>query len=812
MIKENGVNITMNDQEFITKKHSLFDQYYDQLNPEQRKSVYSVNGPTLILAGAGSGKTTVLVNRLTHILRYGNGYEVHNGNFEINDALLDEMEKAKSLSRDELGDYLEKFSCDAPPPWAVMAITFTNKAAKEIKSRLIARLGDSDAASEIWAGTFHSICMRLMRRYGDAIGYSRDVGICDTDDTKKLITDCMKKLDIDTKNLPVKTVMTQISRAKDSLQSAADFSRESEGDFKRKTIARVYEMYEARLMESNLLDFDDIIMQTVNLLRCNDEIRTKLQNRFRYVMVDEFQDTNLAQLELTLLLSGGYNNIMVVGDDDQSIYKFRGATIENILSFDKKFDQVSVVRLEQNYRSTKNILSAANALIGNNTGRHQKKLWCDGEYGDQIHLVKLQNQIDEARYICDQINSRKAAKGCSYRDFAVLYRMNSQSRTIEQSLSRSGIPYRLLGGTRFFDRMEIRDILAYLCVINNPSDNIHLRRIINTPKRGIGDSSIEKAEMLASSLGITMMEIMRNASSYPTLPTTTAKAMSAFAGMIDNMRAEMKERTVSELIRFVIEESGYEKYIVSMGEAESDRLDNLGELVSTAVQYEESADEPSLAEFLLDVALVSDVDKYDENADAIVLMTIHSAKGLEFPCVFVPGMEEGIFPGHQAIFDATEVEEERRLAYVAVTRAKKELYLLHATERLLNGTTQYNQISRFIREIPEELIESEDKSRASSRLRFSTDDDMHAMKNASNKMGASRRSAVERNLGVIKKPSASAANFDVFNEGDRVRHVTFGAGTVLSKQKVGGDVMYHIKFDVVGEKKLMATYARLKAE
>ena len=806
----------MDDNRFTNLKHRLFSKYYEHLNPEQQKSIYSVNGPTLILAGAGSGKTTVLVHRLTHILRYGDGYNTHNGEFEITDEVCDEMEKALDLPHDELGKYLEKFAFNSPPAWSVMAITFTNKAANEIKSRLLSLMGDTENASDVWAGTFHSICMRIMRRYGDALGYSRDVGICDTDDAKKLITDCMKKLNIDPKNLPVKTVMNAISRAKDNLKNASEYAKEAENDYKAKLIARIYEMYEARLMESNLLDFDDIIMQTVNLLRYNDEIRQKLQNRFRYIMVDEFQDTNYAQLELTLLLSGGYNNIMVVGDDDQSIYKFRGATIENILSFDKKFDNVTVVRLEQNYRSTKNILNAANAIISHNEGRHPKSLWCDGEYGESIHLVKLQTQIDEAKYICDTVTDKVANGHGHYKDFAVLYRMNAQSRSIEQSFSRAGIPYRLLGGTRFFDRMEIRDVLAYLCVINNPADTVHLRRIINVPKRGIGDSSIEKAEMLASSLGVTMLEVMRNATSYPALPTASAKAMIAFTDLIDEIRSECRERTVSELIRYVIEYSGYERYITAMGEEGTDRLDNLGELVSTAVQYEEQADEPSLSEFLMDVALVSDVDKYDETADAVVLMTVHSAKGLEFPTVFVPGMEEGIFPGHQAIFDSSEIEEERRLAYVAVTRAKKELYLLHASERLLNGSTQYNQPSRFIREIPEELLEVDYRARTPSHFRFAADDDMHTIKKEKEKnegirMSGKRKEYVERNLG-ISKPAAPKVPLQVFEEGARVRHVTFGAGTVLSKQKVGGDIMYVIKFDIVGEKKLMATYARLKAE
>lgn len=803
-------------QRYLDLKHELFDLYYDNLNPMQRKSVYAVNGPTLILAGAGSGKTTVLVNRITHILRYGNAYHSDLVPDTVTDETISEMEKARELPREDLGIFLERFAFDVPPPWSVLAITFTNKAANEIKNRLASALGDdSDAAAEIWAGTFHSICMRLLRRYGDTVGYSRDVGICDTDDAKKLITDCMKKLNIDPKNLPVKSVMNQISRAKDNLISASEFSSQAGSDYKLKQIARIYEMYSARLIESNLLDFDDIIMQTVFMLKFNDELRTRMQNRFRYVLVDEFQDTNPAQLELTLLLSGGYDNIMVVGDDDQSIYKFRGATIENILSFDKRYeDNVSVIRLEQNYRSTKNILDAANAVIAKNTGRHPKELWCAGDEGDRLSLVRLPNQLDEAKYICDEVVDMVRDEGYNYRDFAVLYRMNSQSRSIEQALARAGVPYRLLGGTRFFDRAEIRDMMAYLCVINNPADNVHLRRIVNVPKRGIGASSLEKAEMLASSLGISMLELMKNATSYPTLPGAAAKSMVAFACMIEELRIAAEEGTVSELIRRVAELTGYEKMLEDLGEAEADRVDNLGELVSTAVQFEERIEVATLSEFLLDVALVSDVDKYDESADAVVLMTIHSAKGLEFPVVFLPGIEEGIFPGFQSIFDPSEVEEERRLCYVALTRAKKKLYLLHVRERMLNGSTQFNQLSRFAKELPDELLDEDDRAAVAGRhFSFGDEEEMHAIKAESRSpspLGSTRKRSLEKNLGAIKKTTPKPV-FEEFNVGDRVRHVTFGAGTVLSKRSMGADILYEIEFDTVGTKKLMATYARLSA-
>lgn len=792
----------------VCLKRELFDLYYSRLNDMQRKCIYAVDGPTLILAGAGSGKTTVLVNRIVHIIRYGDAY---NSEF-IPDGVSDsDMEAAKSLSHDELGLFLDKFAYNTPRPWEVMAITFTNKAAKEIKTRLSDAFGEgSEQAYDIWAGTFHSICMRLIRRYGDAMGYSRDAGICDTDDAKKLITDCMKKLNIDTKQLPVKSVMSTISRAKDQLMSASDFSAEAGNDFKLKQIARIYEMYSARLLEANILDFDDIIMQTVFMLKYNAEIRTKLQNQFKYVLVDEFQDTNLAQLELTTLLSGGYDNIMVVGDDDQSIYKFRGATIENILSFDKRYKDVRVIRLEQNYRSTKNILDAANYVIKNNEGRHAKNLWCDGGSGDPISLVKLQTQLDEAKYICDTITEKVSGGSASYRDFAVLYRMNSQSRSVEQAMAKAGIPYRLLAGTRFFDRQEIRDIVAYLCVINNPSDNIHLRRIANVPKRGIGDSSLSKADMLASSLGISLLELMKDASSHSALPTAAAHAMEEFARMMGEFRVMAEEGSVSELIRRVSEISGYENMLKAAGESEAERLENIGELVSMAAQYEQNADEPSLSEFLIDVALVSDVDKYDESADAVVLMTIHSAKGLEFPTVFLPGLEEGIFPGVQSFFDPEEVEEERRLCYVAITRAKRKLFILHVHERMLNGSTQYNKISRFAEEIPPELVEEESKC-SGKIFSFGNEKEMHSLRLRqngafTNSVSATKRKA-EQNLSPIKKTAAAPA--ESFSAGARVRHVTFGAGTVVSAKPMGGDIMYEIDFEKVGVKKLMATYARL---
>ncbi len=830
----------MTDNSFImaynAEKRKLFDKYYSFLNDMQKRAVYTVRGPLLILAGAGSGKTTVLVNRITHIIRYGDAYYSDALPAGANEDDLAEAVAAEDLDREALGQFLERYATDVPAPWSVLAITFTNKAANEIKARLAAALGEGNsAATEIWAGTFHSVCMRILRTYGDIAGFPRNIGICDTDDAKKLIGDCMKKLNIDPQNLPVRSVMNQISRAKDRLLGVAEYAAEAGQDFKRQQIAKIYEMYDARLRESGLLDFDDIIMKTVLLMRESEELRLKLQNKFRFVCVDEFQDTNAAQLELTMLLSGGYRNIMVVGDDDQSIYRFRGATIENILRFDTMFDSAKVVKLEQNYRSTKTILDAANSVIAKNEGRRGKNLWTDGERGEQISLTKLQNQMDEARYICDTITAEMLGGELAYRDFAVLYRTNAQSRSIEQAFAKSGIPYRLLGGQRFFDRMEIRDMIAYLCVIANPADSVHLRRIVNVPKRGIGETSFSKAEMIASAEGIPLLELLRNASRYPAISSAAAK-MTKFVDLIDTLRLETATSPVSLLIAKTAKLSGYEEMLVLAGEIERERLDNIGELVSTARTYEESAQTPTLAGFLEDVALVSDIDKYDETADAVVLMTIHSAKGLEFPVVFLPGMEESLFPGYRSVEDPDELEEERRLAYVAITRAKRKLYITHVHERMLNGSTQYNKLSRFAEEIPPWLLERSDKSfagrddgdyigdsfgfgsRGSGRS-YSFGGSGTTGRGTSGKSAfsgtSSGRAQSSRGRSIYQtqtKPAEKKAAAPAFAVGDRVRHATFGKGEITSVREMGGDTLYEINFDVTGPKKLMASFARLVRE
>ncbi len=791
-------------QSYLDAKKALFDKYYEKLNAKQREAVYHINGPLLILAGAGSGKTTVLVNRLAYIIRYGDAYNSNYYPADLNEELLGEMKSALNLEHDKLGEYLGKFAQNPPQAWQVMAITFTNKAAREIKERISAIFGaDSKEASEIKTGTFHSICVQILRKYGDNIGYDRNFTICDTDDSKKQILLCMKQLNIDEKLLPVKTVQNAISRAKDKLTGPEEYMANAGTDMKFKQIAQIYELYAAKLKSQNLLDFDDIIMQTVRLLTECDDVRTLLQNRYKYISVDEYQDTNSAQLELTLLLSAKNKNIMVVGDDDQSIYKFRGAVIENILNFDKNYDNTAVIKLEENYRSTQNILNAANSVIANNSGRLGKTLWTSGNEGDKIVIKNLGNQNDEGRYIAE-IVTNGIKDGGSYKDYAVLYRTNAQSRAVEQAFAKSGIPYRMLGGMRFFEHAEVKDIIAYLALINNPNDDLRLRRIINTPRRGIGEKSIQIAEALAQEEGCQLLEFLRRVKRYSAISSATANQMVNFVYMIDKFREFASSMKPSELIEYVVQESGYNKMLSEMTDIvdRDNRINNIGELVSAARIYEEGTEEPSLVEFLEDVALVSDVDKYDENADAVVLMTIHSAKGLEFPIVFLPGMEENIFPSFQTLLSPEEIEEERRLAYVAITRAKKKLYITHVRDRMLSGRTSSNELSRFAKEIPAELTDREDEIPGDAELRQL-------------RQRPVKQKPVNHFLNETSKPSPaltalkSQSSKTLFNPGDTVKHITFGVGTILSSKPMGGDTLYEIAFEKVGTKKLMATYAKL---
>ena len=784
----------MTEQEknrFLKAKRDLFDKYYSFLNEKQREAVYTVKGPVLILAGAGSGKTTVLTNRIAHILRYGDAYFSNEVPDFITQDDIEAHERAISLPTKELGNYLEVFSKNNCPPWAVLAITFTNKAANEIKTRLDNILEES--ASDIWAGTFHSICMRILRAHGSEIGYRPAFGICDTDDSKKLISRCMKDLNIDEKRLSIKVIMNEISKAKDILKDPEDYAYEVGNDAKYKDVARVYELYQKRLMDSNLLDFDDIIMKTVELFRNNPETLAFYQNKFKYVLVDEYQDTNYAQFVLVSCLADFYKNIMVVGDDDQSIYKFRGATIENILNFDAKYLDATVVKLEQNYRSTTNILNAANCVIKNNPHKHQKELWCQNEEGDKILVKETYTQNDESRFIIDKIIELRNKRNLDYRDFAILYRMNAQSMNLETMFAKSGIPYRMLGALRFYDRKEVKDIIAYLSIINNPSDNVRLRRIVNEPKRKIGDASFDVASKMAEELGIPTLELLKNATQYQAIPKMAANAMEQFARVIENLRDDCHTMPLNAFVRLVIKNTGYEAALIAQGQAEAERLENLDALCVAVKEYEDGAEEPSLSGFLEEVTLISDVDRYDENADAVTLMTIHSAKGLEFPIVFLPGMEEGVFPGQQSIAMPSEIEEERRLAYVAITRAKKTLIITHAKERMLYGMTQRNPLSRFVREIDPIYLDIK-KEKLSSFGGFEP---------------VQRQNKPQNLQGLFTsrpKTSAPPRAENLFSIGDRVKHMTFGEGTVLNVSPMGADHMYEIAFDNVGTKKLMANY------
>ncbi len=805
-LRNEGMAATMENnnlnRRFVRAKRSLFERMYEMYNSCQREAICTVKGPLLVLAGAGSGKTTVLVERIAHIVRYGNAYEEGDLPEGVGGEEIEAFEEAVKLSANEAAQALAAFPCDPCPPENILAITFTNKAANEMKERLKAKLGE-EVASKIWAGTFHSVCVKILRISGEHIGIKRNFTIYDTDDTKKLIASCVEKLQLDEKVFTPKAVMQVISRAKDRLLAPEELKRKAAGDFMTGKCAEIYEMYEGELQSAGALDFDDLIFMTVKLLKQSEKTREYYERKFRYVCVDEYQDTNRAQMELATLLSGGQGNLMVVGDDDQSIYRFRGATIENILQFENQFKNARVIKLEQNYRSTSNILNAANAVIAHNKGRHEKKLWCDRERGQLLTLKRLDNQNEEARYIINKISAQTGKTGQRrFSDFAVLYRINAQSNALENAFSRSGIPYRILGGTRFYERKEIKDVVSYLCVVHNPDDNLRLTRIINEPKRKIGATTLSAISELARFENKSMFEVMEQSESYPALSKAAGK-LKSFCELIRSLQKIAKEESLPALLERTVRDSGYEAMLLSEGITEIDRLENVRELLSSAVVYAESENAAGLEGFLEEVALVSDVDNYDENADAVVLMTAHSAKGLEFPVVFLPGAEEGIFPGLQSMHDEAELEEERRLAYVALTRAKEKIFISHVRERMLYGHTQYNRLSRFVEEIPEELIIDETEQ-GGSRAQRAAGRKAEMMNHArANVLGTK---AGEKN----EEKSGSAGTVSSFMPGDAVEHCVFGRGKILSRTEMGGDLLYEIEFNTVGKKKLMATYARLK--
>ena len=843
-------------ERYLRAKRALFDKVYAFLNERQREAVYTVDHPLLVLAGAGSGKTTVLVRRIAFIIRYGNAYLGDRVPAGLTEEALLALEEAQKLPAEEIEQlWLPSFAEGACEPYRVLAITFTNKAAGEIRERLEQMFPDRpEAAADIVTGTFHSLCVRILRRHGERMGYRRGFTIYDADDTKKAILAAMERCDIDEKLLPVKSVINAIGRAKDKLLSPDAFSMEAGGDFRAKQVARVYEAYQQLLRESNAMDFDDLIMQTVLLLKGHPEICESYQRRFRYVCVDEFQDTNVAQLQLTVLLSGGYKNLMVVGDDDQSIYKFRGATIENILTFDRLFPEAKVIKLEQNYRSTQRILDAANAVIANNVGRKGKTLWTASGEGAKLQLLLCDDQNAEAREVVDTVSRLVAQKKATYRDFAVLYRTNAQSNSLEKAFARSAVPYRVLGGTRFSDRKEIRDAVAYLQVISNRDDNLRLWRIINEPRRKLGAKTLDAIAAIAEEQGCSRFSVIENASRYTALDRSRA-TLESFADLINGLAKDAETMRLDVLFDRMLDLSGYRQMWVDAGPEEAERLENLEEFKSGILEYMEENESPTLTGFLEETALVADVDRYDETADAVVLMTVHSAKGLEFPIVLLPGMEEGLFPGMQTVTGGNaEIEEERRLAYVAITRAKRELYILHTRSRLLYGQTMYNPLSRFIAEIPESLLEQvsrtsearygesrygaygargaeaapsqrrtyySDREEGSAYSSYGSGGGRSAYSQSGTYGNGGGRHAYSQNGGkssfgggvTVGKPLQKVAKSGVretLSAGDRVLHPTFGEGDILSAKPMGADVLYEVAFDRVGTKKLMGTYAKLR--
>ncbi len=741
------------------------------LNEMQQLAVDTTEGPLLILAGAGSGKTTVLVNRVEHII-----------------------------------------SSHLATPWQVLAITFTNKAAGELRERLVSAIGEE--ANDIWAYTFHSCCSRILRRFGEKIGYTNHFTIYDTDDSRRVMKQCQKQLGIEDKLINHKSILAEISRAKDSLISPEEYKQTAQNDFRKSKIAECYELYQAQLKKSDAMDFDDIIFNTVKLLEENEDVRNIYQTQFKYVMVDEYQDTNHAQYVLTSLLADKYKNICVVGDDDQSIYRFRGATIENILSFENHYKGAKVIRLEENYRSTQNILDGANAVISHNKNRKGKTLFTRSGSGDKIVYKTVMSESEESQYIIDEI-VKNVNNGMKYSDHAILYRMNAQSRNLEVMLTKSGISHRIIGGHRFFDRKEIKDIVSYLAVINNPSDNVRLQRIINVPKRAIGDTMFANVLEIGAGLGMSAFEVCERADEFQKTSRSASKLMN-FTKMIRDFQECIENGMgLNDLLQEVLDVTKYLDYLQEEPETYEDRVNNIKELSSMFIKYEEESEDANLSEFLEDVALISDIDSYNEDEDAVVLMTLHSAKGLEFPIVFIPGMEEGIFPGNQSMFSEEDLEEERRLAYVGITRAKKKLYLISSQQRMLYGQTSRNMPSRFLREIPSSVID--DQSVVARRSTgFTTPRTAYA--NASrnelghsshNKIGSYTQSSSSAHKFGQAGNAAQKNNID-FKVGDTVCHKSFGTGTVLTVTPMGGDMLLEVAFDKAGTKKMMANYARLE--
>lgn len=795
-------------------RRRVLEKEFSRMNPVQQQAVFTVDGPLLILAGAGSGKTTVVVNRIANIIRYGQAYTSSYIREDLDKHDIKAMEEY--LEGAELPQELKnKLAVSPCQPWRIMAITFTNKAAGELKERLISMLGPD--GNDIWASTFHSSCARILRREGERIGYSSHFTIYDTDDSRRLMKDCMKELDIAEKNMPHKGILSEISRAKDSLITPAQFEQEAGSDYRLKVISRAYSLYQARLKDADAMDFDDLIVNTVKLFTDCPDVLEKYSDRFKYLMVDEYQDTNHAQYKLIRLLASKHENLCVVGDDDQSIYKFRGATIENILSFERNFENAKVIRLEQNYRSTQNILDAANKVIDNNTERKGKNLWTANGTGELIGIHTAENEQDEADCVATEI-LKLVAQGKRYSDFAVLYRMNSQSLSFERMFAKQGIPHRILGGTRFYDRAEIKDMLAYLSVVNNPSDEIRLKRILNRPKRGIGERTVEIATEIGQQVGESLFEVICKSDEYPAL-SKAAKKLKDFGemmlGFINTLNDESK--SLNQLYLEILDKTGYEGFLKADDQEKAqERMENVKELSSNIRRYEEEGmeneSEVSLSAFLEEISLITDIDNYDGGTDAVVLMTVHSAKGLEFPAVFLPGWEENIFPGMSSVYNPAEVEEERRLAYVAITRAKERLYIYNAEQRMIFGSTSRNRISRFAEEIPEELVE---RTRSTRFARMAGTDQVSPMGSSPKLPSFGKTSPFAAGGGATAGKSAAqnsekakAAPRAGYKTGDKVQHKTFGEGVILSTRAMGNDTLLEIAFEA-GTKLLGANFAKL---
>lgn len=801
----------LTQQEFITLRRAVMTRYFSRMNDRQREAVFQTEGAVLILAGAGSGKTTVLINRIANLVTFGNAYHDTVMPEDISPAMEAKLRAAAAgeISLDE--DLRDLLAVDPCPAWKILAITFTNKAAGELRERLSGMLGT--AGDEVMASTFHSFCARILRRDGGALGYSAHFTIYDTDDSRRLMKECMKTLEIDEKFVGHRAILAEISHAKDALITPEEYARrpEVQTNPRLKAIAKCYALYQSRLRDADAMDFDDLLCRVIDLFEQYPDIADYYRRRYPYIMVDEYQDTNHAQYRLVSMLAEGSGNLCVVGDDDQSIYKFRGATIENILNFEHEFSDCTVIRLEQNYRSTQTILDAANAVIEKNQNRKGKTLWTENDTGKKIRNVTVDTAEAEGRFVAETVLNGVSA-GRRFHDYAVLYRANAQSNAIEQALIKSGVPYRIIGGHRFNDTQEVKDALAYLRVINNPDDTVSLRRIINVPRRGIGDTTMDHAAEIAYREGISLYTVLATASGYPEISRAATK-LQVFISMIENLRTMVSdgETSIHLLYRTMLESSGYLSMWEQLGKEEAERVDNLNELASTILNYEQSAGEtqPTLAGFLEEMALLTDIDNYDTNADSVTLMTMHASKGLEFPVVILPGFEEGVFPGIQVMYNPEELEEDRRLCYVAITRAREELFITNAFSRMLYGQTTYNRPSRFLNDIPATLVDAQDKSQRAAMSRHS---DTH-FGGSSYSFGRQESmfapTKAKPAVRIYTPPAVPKATPCTLTAGDVVSHNTFGTGTVQKVTPMGNDFLLEVAFESVGIKKIMHNFAKL---